>query len=72
MGHCIHNSFNGTCTYYVEGEKDENLGVSVEGFCICEDDEYPLDSCTYFETDEDEDEEEFEKDEESVEAFFHK
>ena len=30
MGHCIHNSFDSTCTYFSEDEKDENLGVSKE------------------------------------------
>ena len=56
---CIHNGFEGTCTFFDENAEDIdiNLGVSAEGYCICEDDECPTDSCTYFESDEDEDEE---------------
>ena len=53
MGNCIHNSYGDTCTYYT-GEPDENLGISKEGYCVVEDDEVPLDSCTHYETDEEE------------------
>jgi len=48
---CLNNALGGGgCTYfYADQPKDENLGADAEGNCMCEDDEYPTDSCTYFE-----------------------
>ena len=58
---CLHNSFGGVCSFFDENavDIDTNLGVSIEGFCLCEDDECPTDSCTYFESN---DPQEFEED----------
>jgi hypothetical protein len=44
---CILNSFNGKCTMF-EGEVDENLGCDEDGYCICDNDENPSESCLYY------------------------
>jgi len=58
---CNHNSFSGVCTYFDENdtEIDPNLGADTEGYCMCEDDEYPTNSCTYYESDDEEEESEY-------------
>lgn len=51
---CLHNAFNGGCTYFDPNEKDENLGCDDDGHCMVEDDEYPSDGCTYYSSNGDE------------------
>ena len=55
---CINNGWGGVCHFFDENatDIDLNLGADAEGYCTCEDDECPTNSCTYYESDEDEEE----------------
>lgn len=53
---CLHNSFNGGCTYF-DGIISVDIGCDEDGNCICEDDECPSDRCTNYESDDPDDDE---------------
>lgn len=51
---CKHNDCDGRCKYF--DDEIERFGYDENGFCICDEDENPLDTCEDFESyDEDED-----------------
>jgi len=53
---CINNPFEGHCTMFDdENPEDDNLGCDKEGNCLVENDECPSDSCTYYESEDDDD-----------------
>ena len=44
---CKYSDFNGVCQLFGDGM--ERPGCDEEGYCVCEDDEEPLDSCEDYE-----------------------
>ena len=52
---CLHNDFDGMCSYYNSDDPDPTLGCDEFGNCICEDDPSPIDTCSYYEDDESDD-----------------
>ena len=46
---CIYSDSDGICTVYDPGI--ENSGWNENGYCICEDDENPLESCEDYQSD---------------------
>ncbi len=58
MGCINNNTYQGGCTMFdADDPENENVGCDKEGHCLCENDEAPMDSCTYYESDGSDDEE---------------
>lgn len=52
MGCLNNNTWQGGCTIFDPNSgPDENLGCDEKGNCLVENDEAPMDSCTYYESD---------------------
>lgn len=50
---CIYSDFNGKCSLYT---KEIDMPCCKEGFCECEEDPNPEESCDWYESDENKDE----------------
>lgn len=50
---CIYSDFNGKCSLYT---KEIEMPCCKEGFCECEEDPNPEESCDWYESDENKDE----------------
>lgn len=49
---CMHNNFEGICNMYDEDSDFNNPpGCDIDGYCTCDEDTYPEDTCGSYESD---------------------
>jgi hypothetical protein len=53
---CIYSDLDGKCGMWSEDIDDGLLGTNAEGYCVCEEDPDPLETCESYESGDEEEE----------------
>jgi len=53
---CIYSDLDGKCGMWINDSDGDLLGTDSEGYCVCEEDPDPLETCDSYESNDDEEE----------------